>query len=98
MSRSLPGWRRAVTAGHGEGVWVGPGGQAAGDRELVLGRQWWVRVMLVSPMSLDIAYETKSKIKLRESKQQSQSVQALLSMATLVTWPVLEASPMGGAI
>lgn len=86
-----------MIAGHGEGVWVGPGGQAAGDRELVLGRQWWVRVMLVSPVSLDIAYE-KSKIKLRVSKQQSQSVQALLSMATLVTRPVQEAPPMGGTI
>ena len=86
-----------MIAGHGEGVWVGPGGQAAGDRELVLGRQWWVGVMLVSPVSLDIAYE-KSKIKLRVSKQQSQSVQALLSMATLVTRPVQEAPPMGGTI
>ena len=86
-----------MIAGHGEGVWVGPGGQAAGDRELVLGRQWWVRVMLVSPVSLDIAYE-KSKIKLRVSKQQSKSVQALLSMATLVTRPVQEAPPMGGTI
>ena len=86
-----------MIAGHGEGVWVGPGGQAAGDRELVIGRQWWVRVMLVSPVSLDIAYE-KSKIKLRVSKQQSQSVQALLSMATLVTRPVQEAPPMGGTI
>lgn len=86
-----------MIAGHREGVWVGPGGQAAGDRELVLGRQWWVRVMLVSPVSLDIAYE-KSKIKLRVSKQQSQSVQALLSMATLVTRPVQEAPPMGGTI
>ena len=87
-----------MIAGHGEGVWVGPGGQAAGDRELVLGRQWWVRVMLVPPVSLDIAYKTQSKIKLRVSKQQSQSVQALLSMATLVTRPVQEAPPMGGAI
>ena len=86
-----------MIAGHGEGVWVGPGGQAAGDRELVIGRQWWVRFMLVSPESLDIAYE-KSKIKLRVSKQQSQSVQALLSMATLVTRPVQEAPPMGGTI
>ena len=86
-----------MIAGHGEGVLVGTGGQAAGDRELVLGRQWWVRVMLVSPVSLDIAYE-KSKIKLRVSKQQSQSVQALLSMATLVTRPVQEAPPMGGTI
>ena len=55
MSRSLPGWRTVVIAGHGEGVWVGPGGQAAGDRELVLGRQWWVRVMLVSPVKPKLA-------------------------------------------
>lgn len=80
-SRSLPGWRESSDCRTWRRSLVGPGGQAAGDRELVLGRQWWVRVMLVSPMSLDIAYETKSKIKLRESKQQSQSVQALLSMA-----------------
>lgn len=54
--------------------------------------------MLVSPVSLDITYETNSKIKLRVSEQQPQSVQVLLSMATLVTWPVQEAPPIGGAI